>query len=60
MKEVIKIEGITVIEGTLIMIFGAALLFGSPMPIVEVLGFIFLIVGIVVIIKGIFKQFRNP
>ena len=60
MKKVIKIEGITVIEGALIMIFGAALLFGSPMLVVEVLGFIFLIVGIVVVIKGIFKQYRNP
>jgi uncharacterized membrane protein HdeD (DUF308 family) len=55
-----RIEVVTVIEGILIMIFGAALLLASPMLIIELLGVVFLITGVVVVIKGFFKKFRNP
>jgi hypothetical protein len=54
------IEIITVIEGIVIMIFGAGIWFASPMLITGLLGAVFLIVGMVVIIKGFFKKFRNP
>lgn len=54
------IEVITVIEGIIIMIFGAALFFALPMLITGLLGAVFLIVGVVVVIKGFFKKFRNP
>jgi len=60
MKEVVKIEGITVIEGSIIMIFGAGLFFALPMLMTELLGAVFFIIGVVVVIKGIFKKFRNP
>jgi hypothetical protein len=55
-----KIEVITVIEGILIMIFGAGIYYELPMPATALLGFVFLITGIVVIVKGFFKKFRNP
>ncbi|MFA5269280.1 MAG: hypothetical protein WC379_15035 [Methanoregula sp.] len=54
------IEVITVIEGILIMIFGAGIWYVLPMPTTALLGAVFLITGIVVIVKGLFKQFRNP
>ncbi|MCK9593457.1 MAG: hypothetical protein M0Q91_15740 [Methanoregula sp.] len=60
MKEVVKIEGITVIEGVIIMILGAGLFFVLPMLMTELLGAVFFIIGVVVVIKGIFKKFRNP
>jgi len=55
-----RIEIITVIEGIVIMIFGAGIWFASPMLITGLLGAVFLIVGMIVIIKGFFKKFRNP
>jgi len=60
MTDVNRIEVVTVIEGILIMILGAALFFALPMLITGLLGAVFLIVGVVVIIKGFFKKFRNP
>jgi uncharacterized membrane protein HdeD (DUF308 family) len=55
-----RIEVVTVIEGILIMAFGAALLLASSMLIMEILGVVFLITGVIVVIKGFFKKFRNP
>ena len=55
-----KIEIITVIEGILIMIFGAGIWYVLPMWTTAILGAVFLITGIVVMVKGFFKQFRNP
>ena len=60
MTDVNKIEVITVIEGIIIMLFGAGIYFASPMLITKLLGAVFVIVGVVVIIKGFFKKFRNP
>jgi len=60
MTDVNKIEVVTVIEGIIIMIFGAFLFFALPMLITGLLGAVFLIVGVVVVIKGFFKKFRNP
>jgi membrane-bound ClpP family serine protease len=60
MTYVNKIEVVTIIEGIIIMIFGAALFFALPMLITGLLGAVFLIVGVVVVIKGFFKKFRNP
>jgi hypothetical protein len=54
------IEGITVIEGIIIMLIGAGIYFALPMLITALLGAVFLITGVVVVIKGFFKQFRNP
>jgi hypothetical protein len=54
------IEVITVIEGILIMILGAGIWFALPMSTTAILGTVFLITGIVVIVKGFFKKFRNP
>lgn len=54
------IEGLTVIEGIIIMLFGAGIYFAVPMLITGLLGAVFIIVGIVVVIKGFFLQFRNP
>jgi hypothetical protein len=54
------IEVITVIEGVVIMLFGAGIWFALPMLITGLLGAVFLITGMVVIIKGFFKKFRNP
>jgi hypothetical protein len=54
------IEVITVIEGIIIMLFGAGIYFASPMLITGLLGAVFLITGVVVIVKGFFKKFRNP
>jgi hypothetical protein len=54
------IEVITVIEGIIIMIFGAGIYYALPLLITGLLGAVFLIVGMVVVIKGFFKQFRNP
>ena len=54
------IEVITVIEGIIIMIFGAGIYYALPMLITGLLGAVFLIVGMVVVMKGFFKQFRNP
>jgi hypothetical protein len=54
------IEVITVIEGIIIMLFGAGIYYALPMLITGLLGAVFLIVGVVVVIKGFFKQFRNP
>ena len=55
-----RIEVITVIEGIIIMIIGAGIYLALPMLITGLLGAVFLIVGIVVIMKGFFKKFRNP
>jgi len=60
MTDVNRIEVITVIEGIIIMIIGAGIYHALPMLITGLLGAVFLIVGIVVIIKGFFKKFRNP
>jgi hypothetical protein len=60
MTDVNKVEVITVIEGIIIMIFGAGIYLASPMLITGLLGAVFLIVGVVVVIKGFFKKFRNP
>ena len=55
-----NIEVITIIEGIIIMILGGGLYFALPMLITGLLGAVFIITGIVVIVKGVFKQFRNP
>ena len=55
-----KIELITVVEGVRIMAFGAGIYFAAPMLITGLLGAVFLITGVVVIMKGLFLQFRNP
>jgi UPF0716 family protein affecting phage T7 exclusion len=60
MTDVNKIEVITIIEGIILMVFGAGIYLASPMLITELLGAVFLIVGVVVIMKGFFKKFRNP
>ncbi len=60
MTDVNRIEGITVIEGFLIMVIGAGIYSALPMLITGLLGAVFIIVGIVVIMKGLFKRFRNP
>jgi len=60
MTDVNRIEVITVIEGIIIMIIGAGIYLALPMLITGLLGAVFLIVGIVVILKGFFKKFRNP
>ncbi len=60
MTDVNKIEVITVIEGIIIMLFGAGIYFALPMLITKLLGAVFVIVGVVVLIKGLFKKFRNP
>jgi len=39
---------------------GAGIWYALPMPITVLLGAVFLITGIVVIVKGFFKEFRNP
>ena len=54
------IEVITVIEGVFIMILGAGIWYALPLPITALLGAVFLITGIVVVVKGFFKEFRNP
>ena len=60
MTDVNRIEVITVIEGVIIMIIGAGIYLALPMLITGLLGAVFLIVGMVVIMKGFFKKFRNP
>jgi UPF0716 family protein affecting phage T7 exclusion len=60
MTEVNRIEVITIIEGIIIMIFGAGIYLALPMLITGLLGAVFLIVGVVVIMKGFFKKLRNP
>jgi hypothetical protein len=60
MTEVNTIEVVTVIEGIIIMVIGAGLYFALPMLITGLLGAVFLIVGMVVVVKGFFKKFRNP
>ena len=60
MSDANRIEVITVIEGVIIMLFGAGIYFALPMLITGLLGAVFLITGMVVIIKGFFKKFRNP
>jgi len=60
MTDVNRIELVTVIEGIIIMIIGAALFYALPMLITGLLGAVFLITGVVVVIKGFFKKFRNP
>ncbi len=42
------------------MIFGAGIYLALPMLITGLLGAVFLIVGMVVVMKGFFKRFRNP
>ena len=54
------IEVITVIEGIFIMILGAGIWYALPMLITGLLGAVFLITGMVVVVKGFFKEFRNP
>jgi hypothetical protein len=60
MTDVNRIEVITIIEGIIIMMFGAGIYLALPMLITGLLGAVFFIVGIVVIMKGFFKKFRNP
>jgi hypothetical protein len=60
LTEVNTIEVITVIEGIIILMIGAGIYLVYPMLITGLLGAVFLIVGVVVIIKGFFKKFRNP
>jgi hypothetical protein len=60
MTEVNTIDVVTIIEGIIIMVIGAGLYFVLPMLITGLLGAVFLIVGMVVVIKGFFKKFRNP
>jgi hypothetical protein len=60
MTDVNRIEVITIIEGIIIMMFGAGIYVALPMLITGLLGAVFLIVGVVVIMKGFFKRFRNP
>jgi hypothetical protein len=60
MTEVNTIEVVTIIEGIIIMVIGAGLYFALPMLITGLLGAVFLIVGMVVVVKGFFKKFRNP
>jgi hypothetical protein len=60
MTEVNRIEVITVIEGIIIMMIGAGIYLAFPMLITGLLGAVFLIVGMVIIVKGFFKKFRNP
>jgi hypothetical protein len=60
MTDVNRIEVITVIEGIIIMMIGAGIYLAFPMLITGLLGAVFLIVGMVVIVKGFFKKFRNP
>jgi hypothetical protein len=60
MTDINRIEVITIIEGIIIMIFGAGIYLALPMLITGLLGAVFFIVGIVVIMKGFFKKFRNP
>ena len=55
-----EIELITVIEGIIIMCFGAGIYFAAPMLITGLLGAVFFITGVVVVVKGFFKPFRNP
>jgi hypothetical protein len=55
-----RIEVVTVIEGIIIMIFGAGIYFALPMLITGLLGAVFLITGVVVVMKGFFEKFRNP
>jgi hypothetical protein len=57
MTDVNRIEVITIIEGIIIMMFGAGIYFALPMLITGLLGAVFLIVGIVVIMKG-FQKFK--
>jgi hypothetical protein len=60
MTNVNKIEVVTIIEGILIMALGAGIYFALPMLITGLLGAVFVITGMVVIVKGFFKKFRNP
>jgi hypothetical protein len=60
MADINRIEVITIIEGIIIMIFGAGIYLAVPMLITGLLGAVFLIVGVVVVMKGFFKKFRNP
>jgi hypothetical protein len=60
MTDVNRIEVITIIEGIIIMMFGAGIYVALPMLTTGLLGAVFLIVGMVVIMKGFFKRFRNP
>ena len=60
MTSINRIEIITVIEGMAIMLFSAGIYFAAPMPITLLLGALFFIVGVIVVVKGFFKQFRNP
>ncbi len=60
MTDVNRIEVITVIEGIIIMIFGAGIYLAFPMLITGLLGAVFIIVGVVVVMKGFFKKLRNP
>ncbi|MEN6442896.1 MAG: hypothetical protein ABFC71_03995 [Methanoregula sp.] len=60
MTNVNRIEIVTIIEGILIVLFGAGIYFALPMVITGLLGAVFIIVGIYVVINGFFKKFRNP
>jgi hypothetical protein len=55
-----RIEVITIIEGIVIMAFGAGIYYVAPMLITGLLGAVFFIVGVVVVMKGFFRQLRNP
>lgn len=55
-----RIEVITIIEGIVIMAFGAGIYYAAPMLITGLLGAVFFIVGVVVVMKGLFRQLRNP
>lgn len=54
------IEVITVIEGIAMMLFGAGIWIVWPGLLTGLLGAVLLIVGMVVVVKGFFKKFRNP
>lgn len=54
------IEVITVIEGVLIMMFGAGIWYALPMLTTALLGGVFIITGMVVVVKGFFREYRNP
>jgi len=60
MTDINRIEVVTVIEGIIIMLFGAGIYFALPMLITGLLGAVFFVTGMVVIVKGLFRKFRNP
>jgi hypothetical protein len=47
---------VTVIEGILIQLSGAGIRYALPIPVTGLRGAVFLIVGAVVLVKGLFKS----